>query len=551
MPEEFAVKVRGSSRQVNLLQAQRKVLREMASGAPLAAVLERLSLEAEAMVPGMRCTILLLREGRLYDGASPSMPDFFRMPPEGLEIGPSVGSCGAAAYYGRRVVVEDVAIHPNWAQFREFAQQANIRACWSEPVFCSAGKVLGTLAMYYVEVRVPEPWELELIESMAQIAGIAIENQRTAEQRRETEERFRQLAENVRDVFWLTEWNGEKKNRVLYIGPAYEAVWGRSCQSLYDDPRSWAYGIHPEDRERVERCFVDEAISGGFDLEYRIVRPDGQERWIYDRAFPIRNERGEVYRVAGISEDITERKQAELALAGALRQLEARSRERENSLQTELLLAEERERRRLAIDMHDGLNQLLTLAQMKLKALCAGGDPQTSRALEEVTRLVAEADQRARSLSFQLSPPILHDLGFEAAVQWLVEDIERTYGLRVELEERGRPQPLDKNVSLLLYRACRELLVNVAKHAKADRARVHLNRSDETYEITVQDDGAAFDPREINGRGLGLSSIRERLESFGGRMQLASAPGRGTAVTLHAPVRIASSDAAHHVSGDS
>jgi PAS domain S-box-containing protein len=131
----------------------------------------------------------------------------------------------------------------------------------------------------------------------------------------ESEERFRQLAENIREVFWMTD---TQKNQTIYVSPGYEAIWGRSCQRLYESARDWVDAIHREDRERVLQAALEKQVLGECDEVYRIVRPDGSIRWIHDRAFPVRNEAGEVYRVTGIAEDITERKMAE-------RRLEARN----------------------------------------------------------------------------------------------------------------------------------------------------------------------------------------------------------------------------------
>jgi PAS domain S-box-containing protein len=127
----------------------------------------------------------------------------------------------------------------------------------------------------------------------------------------ESEQRFRQLAEHVRDVFWLTEAGS---GRVLYVSPAYETIWGRSVDSLYADPHEWLETIHPDDRGRVERLYVEQAARGGFDVEYRLRRPGGELRWIHDRGFPVRDGRGQVCRLAGVAEDITDRKLAEEAL---------------------------------------------------------------------------------------------------------------------------------------------------------------------------------------------------------------------------------------------
>lgn len=140
------------------------------------------------------------------------------------------------------------------------------------------------------------------------------ERKRSEEASRESQERFCQLAENIREVFWMTD---PEKSRMIYISPAYEGIWGRTCESLYASPRSWLDTIHPDDRDRVLQAALTKQISGAYDEEYRIVRPDGSTRWIWDRAFPIRDVSGHVYRITGIAEDITERKQAEQALQQA------------------------------------------------------------------------------------------------------------------------------------------------------------------------------------------------------------------------------------------
>ena len=528
-----------------VLRGRNQALQELARGAPLSQVLATLTRSAEECFPDMRCAILLLDDKRrLRHGAAPSLPESYVQAVNGMEIGPARGSCGAAAALGRRVVVEDVLTHPNWEPFRELARRAEIRACWSEPFFAATGEVLGTFAMYYDEPRRPLASELEFITTTAHLAGIAVERKRDEERRRCQEERFRQVTESIREVFYLTEWNpGAEVQKVLYVSPAYETIWGLSCQSLYDDPRSWTYPIHPEDREPMLRSFLEGATRGAFDVEYRLVRADGSVRWIHDRAFPIRDQHGRIYRVAGISEDVTATKETELSLRRseeeirrARDEIEALRRRQVESLASELLLAEERERRELAIDLHDGLNQTIALARLKLGQLGGRVDSDVRREIREITDLVDQANQSARSLTFQLSPPILHDLGFEPAVQWLVEDVGRTYGLEITLAGPEDPSRLSERIRVLLFRAVRELLINVAKHAGAKRTRVRLERGERDIRITVEDDGQAFDPRFVGSRGLGLSTIRERLSHLGGEMSITSSAGAGTSVTLVAPL---------------
>jgi PAS domain S-box-containing protein len=141
----------------------------------------------------------------------------------------------------------------------------------------------------------------------------------------ESEERFRQIAESIDEVFWITP---PDKNRMIYVSPAYEKIWGRSCSDLYVNPRNWLAAVHPDDRDRVIHAALTKQSEGTYDEEYRILRPDGGERWIRDRAFPLRDDEGTIYRVVGLAEDITDRKVVESQIRALSEQLEARVVER-------------------------------------------------------------------------------------------------------------------------------------------------------------------------------------------------------------------------------
>jgi len=173
-----------------------------------------------------------------------------------------------------------------------------------------------------------EPFQVELSATVTsdkegQTAGLVcvardITKRKQAEKiLRDSEERFRQLADNIREVFWMTDVS---KNEMIYVSPAYEEIWGRTVETLYASPQEWMNAIHPEDRARIMEAALTKQISGKYDEVYRIVRPDNSIRWIQDRAFPIQDDSGKVYRLVGIAEDITERKQ----VWDALRENEAR-----------------------------------------------------------------------------------------------------------------------------------------------------------------------------------------------------------------------------------
>jgi PAS domain S-box-containing protein len=157
-----------------------------------------------------------------------------------------------------------------------------------------------------------------------------MERHKIEEALRESQERFRQVTEHIQEVFWLSD---TLKNEVLYVSPAYESIWGRSCESLYSAPRSWLEAIHPEDRDSVLKAALTKQAVGSYDEEYRIVRPDGSIRWIRDRAFPIHDSSGAVCRIAGVADDITDHRKADEELQRIRLDLERRVEERTAALQ--------------------------------------------------------------------------------------------------------------------------------------------------------------------------------------------------------------------------
>jgi PAS domain S-box-containing protein len=170
------------SKQAETLQLGRNmVLEKLATGAPLVDVLSILIEISEKHNPGMFCSVLLLDKERkhLLHGAAASLPDFYNKAINGIKVGPGIGSCGTAAYTGKRVIVEDIMTHTYWVAFKELAKKAGLRACWSEPIVSSSDQILGTFALYYREPRAPDSSDLEFITSMAHLGGIAIEKEQT------------------------------------------------------------------------------------------------------------------------------------------------------------------------------------------------------------------------------------------------------------------------------------------------------------------------------------------------------------------------------------
>ncbi|MBL8201544.1 MAG: ATP-binding protein [Chromatiales bacterium] len=234
------------------------------------------------------------------------------------------------------------------------------------------------------------------------------------------------------------------------------------------------------------------------------------------------------------------------ALAAALEaRVEERTREL-GRLAGALSLAEDRERRAVAADLHDDLAQRLSLVKLKLVGLTRLRDASGVRsAIDEIAALIDTADARVRSLATQLGNPVLHQLGLVAALGALSDEMRRDYSLEVQVHDDGAAKDLEPPVGIIVYRAVRELLINVAKHAGTLRSRVRCevdcHTQGNTLVVVVSDDGRGFEPQDLDlrgraGNGLGLPMIRERLRFIGGRFDIASRPSAGVEATIMVPL---------------
>jgi signal transduction histidine kinase len=237
-------------------------------------------------------------------------------------------------------------------------------------------------------------------------------------------------------------------------------------------------------------------------------------------------------------QEITQRKSAEAQLT--------EFQERLRSLTSQLSLAEERERRRIAVYLHDNISQKLAISSIKLgqlkdAALAANSDTLVA-GLNDIRLLFKQIIQDTKSLTFKISSPILYELGLEAAVEWLTEELQNQHGIPTYFEDDNQLKPLDEDLRVLLFQAVSELLINVVKHARARHVQVSLWRDEEQIFIGIYDDGVGFNVTETSSRwgrkdgGFGLFSIRERLKAFGGLLDVKS-NSYGTTVTLSAPLQ--------------
>lgn len=226
---------------------------------------------------------------------------------------------------GAHAFSNDVANDPSLAPFHEMLRESGYKSVVSLPIKLGE-ETAGILNLYASELGFFDEQELRLLDELALDIGFALEvNRRESERKRaeaalrESEARFRQLAETIQEVFWLAD---PVENKIIYVSPAYEEIWGRSREDLCSQRFAWLDGIHPDDRERVTQLIAIDPSMSGYDQEYRIIRPDDSIRWIRDKAFPVRNDAGEVERIAGVARDVTSHHEAVEALRESQRQLE-------------------------------------------------------------------------------------------------------------------------------------------------------------------------------------------------------------------------------------
>ncbi|MCX5844621.1 MAG: PAS domain S-box protein, partial [Deltaproteobacteria bacterium] len=252
---------------------------------------------------------------------------------------------------------------------------------------------------------------------------------------------------------------------------------------------------------------------------------------------PWRDDKGNIIGIIGINHDITERKQAEKKLLEYQEQLK--------SLASQVFLTAENERRRLAVGIHDQLGQQLAIIKLRLQSLMETvQDLEMLGSLKQTCSEVDQAIEDAHSLIFELSNPVLYELGLEAAVeQWLTEEIEEKHGIKCRFSADVGSIQLDSERRTILFQAFKELLVNVVKHARADVVEVDIRKKGEKICISVRDNGVGFVPLEkgmhpstSKKNGFGLFSIREQIEYHGGTIKIESVPKQGTCVTICMPL---------------
>lgn len=337
---------------------------------------------------------------------------------------------------------------------------------------------------------------------------------------RESEERFRLMADSAPTLIWMS---GTDK-LCTFFNRGWLNFTGKSMQEELGD--GWASGVHAED---LKGCIASYSAAfdsrEDFEIEYRLRRHDGEYRWIIDYGAPRFRPNGTFCGYIGSCVDITERKLSEISL---------------HELTGRLIHAQEEERSRIARELHDDISQRMAFLQIGLEQFEQSVPGITSNdrtQLHNLTEVASEISTDLHGVSHQLHPGKLDLQGLVPAVASFCRELSHQHDLQVTFLHHDISSQIPKDVALCLFRIVQEGLRNVVKHAKTSEATVELSSHGEGMELRISDSGAGFNPAALLGRGgLGLISMRERLRLIGGELEVESEPSRGTRIRVRVPL---------------
>lgn len=546
-PQGEVVAVAGSTRYVTkrkrieaVGEAQRQVLQYMAENRPLAEVLDAhvRMVELEATSPMVGCILLLDEDGRhLRHGAAPHLPEDYNRFVDGMEIGPFMGSCGAAAHSGRSVAVADLYTDPRWEVARDMVKSHGLRACWSMPILSAQGRLLGTFAQYYKEVREPREEDWRILEAATRTAALAIERKRTEETLQKSEVRFRQLSDSAPVPIWII----DAKKDCTWSNRALLEFTGRTLDQVVG--RAFEFHVHPDDLAasvaEFDRCFE---ARKKFEYECRVRRHDGQWRWWLNRGIPLYEGGNEFTGYIGSCVDITEKHdvQADLEKMVAERTVKLT----ETNAQLETLVYS------IAHDLRAPLRSLQSFANLLLKEHETGGSETARSYAKRIARAAGVMDTLVTDLltygriacsELRLTPVEVLP-AWAAALAQFQDDINER-GARIET---AAPLPAVRAHRGMLIQVLVNLLGNALKFVPPERTPQLTFRAEERGEkmrLWLEDNGIGIAPhhqdrifrvferlnaREYGGTGIGLSIVAKGVERMGGSVGVISAEGEGS-----------------------
>ncbi len=359
---------------------------------------------------------------------------------------------------------------------------------------------------------------------LAKSIQYSIERQKNQYRLEEIIERFEIVNQATRDIIW--DWNLQK--REIYVNTKLQEIFGYSQENISTD---WVLErLHPGERERVQ-SYLTHAIKNkvsNWEGEFRFLAADGQYRYAFAKGYILFNPEGFAFRMIGSVSDITEKRNLEQQLVA--QQLTHQKLITENTIQ-----AQEKEREELGKELHDNINQILATVKMFLD-IAKVNEGMRMDLVDRSHQNVSYAIEEIRKLSKTLVAPSLGDIGLFVALDELIDEINITKDIQVELDYlENRDKKLSASMELMLYRIVQEQLNNIIKYAKASHVVVSLQTEPSQLILSVSDNGIGFDP-STRAKGIGLRNIASRVEFHEGLLEIISSPGQGCELKVTIPL---------------
>lgn len=351
------------------------------------------------------------------------------------------------------------------------------------------------------------------------------------------ENRFLEITAYALEYFWEV----DSKGQFTYISNVIEKILAYEKDEIIGVKNLLDFPIIS--KEKTKKAFVDTFNDRNNYKAFEILclNKKGYQIWLAVSGFPMYDKDSNFLGYRGVTQDITPRRQAEEDLRKSLRKIKTYQ-VRLKKLNSELILAEEKERRRIAEYLHDGIGQLLSISHINLSFLQSKKlAPDIQKIIAESSKLLSSAIVQSRSLTYDLSPPILYELGLIPAIKWKLDQIKNNNQIRTTVHGEETKLELNNDTRILLYRIICELLFNVIKHAEANSIDVQISKNSKNYYFAVIDNGIGFD-YELESKltkkgGQGLFSIHERLDSIQGSLIIESKAQKGTKAIVSIPIK--------------
>ncbi len=475
--------------------------------------------QIESIHAGMICSVLKLRDNKLYNWSSPSLPENYCAAIEGAIISPAAGSCGTAAYKKEKVIVTDIANDPRWINYKDYALREGLKSCWSFPIFNSRKEVMGTFAIYYKKVKAPSAEEEKTIERARNILSVILENKMAEVLLQNSVESYRYLFNNNPSSIIIWDINDLK---IIEVNDTAIELYGYDRDEFL---QLTVLDIYPKAEQNVFTELVMQAREDSLfkkNMRWYHVTKKGSKVIIEVSSHTITYNGKRA--VLALGNNVTEKVLLENSL------LEERK-IRQKQITDAVITGQEKERVEIGQELHDNINQILATSKLYLEFALAQKDFRR-KLITECKTLTEKAMLEIRTLSNTLLPPSLEEIGLLEALNDLVKNIRPVNPLKLITNWKNFDEYLlDKKLKLTIFRVVQEQLNNIIKHSHATVAKISIVQNNGEICLCVEDDGIGFDTSKKRN-GVGLKNIISRSEVNNGKVNIQSKPGEGCIITV-------------------